>query len=88
MYVPFLMMSDFPSEPRAALAPLIALPFCCLALVAFIFWIWMLIDCIKNEPSEGNDKIIWVLVIVLTGWIGALIYLLARRPKRIEKYGH
>lgn len=51
------------------------------------FWIWMLVDCIQNEPSEGNDKVIWVLVIVLVHWIGALIYLLARRPQRIQMYG-
>jgi hypothetical protein len=50
-------------------------------------WIWMLTDCISHEPSEGNDKVIWLLVIVLAGWIGALIYLLARRPKRIRRYG-
>ena len=52
-----------------------------------ILWIWMLIDCATNEPSEGNEKIIWILVIVLTHWIGALIYLLARRPQRIQRYG-
>ena len=53
-----------------------------------IFWIWMLIDCVTKEPSEGNDKLIWVLIIVLTGWIGALIYLLVRRPQRKELVGH
>jgi len=52
-----------------------------------ILWIWMLIDCATNEPSEGNEKIIWILVIVLTHLIGALIYLLARRPQRIQRYG-
>lgn len=52
-----------------------------------ILWVWMLIDCATNEPSEGNDKIIWILVIVLTHWIGALIYLLARRPERVRKFG-
>ncbi len=52
-----------------------------------ILWIWMLIDCATKEPSEGNDKIIWILIVVLTHWIGALIYLIVRRPKRIEQYG-
>ena len=52
-----------------------------------VLWIWMLTDCIQHERSEGNDKLIWVLVIVLTGWIGALIYLFVRRPRRIELYG-
>jgi len=53
-----------------------------LSLVLMAFWIWMLIDCAVNEPSEGSDKIVWILVIVLTHWIGALIYFFARRPKR------
>ncbi|HUJ10858.1 MAG TPA: PLD nuclease N-terminal domain-containing protein [Verrucomicrobiae bacterium] len=56
------------------------------ALIAAIFgfWIWMLIDCIKHEASEGNDKIIWVLVIIFTNWIGALIYYFVRRPERLR----
>jgi hypothetical protein len=45
-------------------------------------WIWVLIDCIKNEPKEGNERIVWVVVIAVAHWIGALIYLIARRPQR------
>ena len=59
--------------------------FCVFAVVGLAllaFWIWMLIDCVQNEPSTGNDKIVWVLVIVLLGWIGAAIYFFARRPNR------
>ena len=56
-------------------------------LAAFGFWIWMLIDCVTNEPSEGNDKLIWILIIVLTNGLGALIYFFVRRPQRIRDYG-
>ncbi|MFA6240768.1 MAG: PLD nuclease N-terminal domain-containing protein [Candidatus Hydrogenedentales bacterium] len=52
-----------------------------------VLWIWMLIDCAVNEPSTGNDKIVWILVIVLTHGLGALIYLLVRRPARMARYG-
>jgi len=55
--------------------------------VAGIFWVFVLVDCLRNEPSEGNEKVIWVLVILLTSFVGALLYLVLRRPKRIEKYG-
>jgi hypothetical protein len=58
-----------------------------LGIGAIILWIWMLVECATKERTEGNDKLIWILVIVLAGWIGALIYLLARRPKRIEQFG-
>jgi nitrate reductase gamma subunit len=52
-----------------------------------IFWLWAIIDCITKEPSEGNDKIIWFLLILFTTVIGALIYYLVRRPERIKIYG-
>jgi hypothetical protein len=51
------------------------------------FWIWMLVDCATKEPSAGNDKIIWILVIIFTHWIGALIYYFVRRPERKKLFG-
>ena len=58
-----------------------------LALASFVFWIWMLVDCATKEPSAGNDKVIWILVILFAHWIGALIYYLARRPERKRLFG-
>ena len=49
-------------------------------------WIWMIVDCATNEPS-GSDKIVWILIVLLGGCIGAAIYLLVRRPKRLEQFG-
>jgi hypothetical protein len=44
-------------------------------------WIWMLVDCIRSEDERA--KVVWILVIVLAGIVGALIYLFARRiPRR------
>ena len=57
------------------------------ALVGLAFWIWMLVDCATKESGQGNDKIIWILVIVLTGWLGALIYFFVRRPQRRRELG-
>ena len=65
---------------------------CCCPLFLIVlalkaFWIWMLIEVISKEPSEGNDKVVWLLIVLLTGGIGALIYYFVRRPERIRKYG-
>jgi len=57
------------------------------SLLGFAFWVWMLIDCLTKEPSEGNDKLIWALVIIVLPAIGALLYLFVRRPERIDTYG-
>lgn len=48
---------------------------------AMALWVVALIDVMKREFPGQNDKLIWVLVIVLTGWIGALIYWSAGRDK-------
>ena len=45
-----------------------------IGILAFIFWILMLIDCAKRNFKKDNDKIIWVLIIIFTGIIGAIIY--------------
>lgn len=52
------------------------------------FWIWMIVDCATHETGPGDHRLIWILVVVLAGWIGALIYLIARRPKRRKELGH
>jgi len=71
----------------AVIALLFVLVFLLIGIGGTVLWVWMLVDCATKEPSEGNDKIVWILVIVFTHFIGALIYLLARRPKRIQLYG-
>ncbi len=45
-----------------------------LAVLLVVFWIWMIIDCAQRNFKKDNDKIVWILVIVLAGVIGAAIY--------------
>jgi hypothetical protein len=58
-----------------------------IAVFAMIFWVWVLYDCITKEPSEGNDRIAWLLVILLVPVIGSLLYYFVRRPERIKAAG-
>jgi len=46
-----------------------------LALAALALWLWALIDAIRNPALDPTMRIVWILVIVFTSWIGALIYL-------------
>jgi hypothetical protein len=56
-----------------------------IGLAGTAFWIWALIDCATNESNTGNDKIVWVIIIALTHFIGAAIYLFVRRPRRLAE---
>jgi len=53
-----------------------------LFLLASLFWLWMLVDCAMNESGDGNDKLVWIIIIVFTHFIGAVLYFLFRRPQR------
>ena len=52
-------------------------------LFGSIFWVWMLVDCATKESDLGNTKIVWLLIILFTHMIGALLYFFVRRPERI-----
>jgi len=48
------------------------------------FWIWALVDVIRvsdDSMFRAGNKLVWVLVVVFTGWIGAIIYLAVGRPQ-------
>lgn len=68
-------------EPTMLLLIVLLIP---VALFLIGFWVWMLVDCLRYESSEGNDKIVWLLVIVFTKLIGAAIYYFVRRPQRMR----
>jgi hypothetical protein len=51
-------------------------------LIAFLcFWVWMLVDCLK---SDREDKLIWILVIIFTNIIGAILYFFMARGKAVK----
>jgi len=58
-----------------------------IGLGCMVFWIWMLIDCATKESTEGNDKIVWVIIIAVAQLLGAILYFFVRRPKRIRETG-
>jgi hypothetical protein len=56
------------------------------ALACLAFWIWMLIDCAQapEPPGDKNHRLVWILVLIFAGWIGALIYFFVVRRPRLE----
>lgn len=57
--------------------------FLAVALASFVIWIWALVDVVKvpdDSMFRAGSKLVWVLVIVFTGVVGAIIYLVVGRP--------
>jgi hypothetical protein len=71
----------------------------CIAAIAwlagiffFVVWIIMLVDCAKRDNADfpdanPNSKMMWILIIVLAGGIGAIIYyflVMRKMPRQKE----
>jgi Phospholipase_D-nuclease N-terminal len=61
--------------------------FLALAIASTFFWVFMIIECATKESNRGNEKVIWILIIIFTHWVGALLYYFVRRPQRIAELG-
>lgn len=51
-------------------------------LLATGIWIFALVDVIKSSFRNENEKLIWVLIIIFTGFIGAILYYAISEGKR------
>ena len=54
-----------------------------LMLFSFVLWVYCLIDILKNR-FEQNDKLIWILVVLLVPFLGSLLYLFIGKNKKIN----
>ena len=50
-------------------------------------WLWALVDCARREAMPKNEKLLWVLVIVFLGPVGAALYFAKRWLKRPRTSG-
>ncbi|MGI8806536.1 MAG: PLDc N-terminal domain-containing protein [Acidimicrobiales bacterium] len=53
-------------------------------LAGLVFWIWSLVDAIRvpdESAFRAGSKVVWVVVIAVTGFIGSIVYLAVGRPR-------
>lgn len=53
-------------------------------LAAGVFWIWSLVDAIRvpdESAFRAGTKVVWVVVIAVTGFIGSVVYMAIGRPR-------
>ena len=54
-----------------------------LGILAFVLWILMIIDVAKRKFKQENDRVMWILILVFTGIIGAIIYyFIVKKPNK------
>jgi hypothetical protein len=52
-----------------------------ISLVAFVFWVAMLIHALTNRALVGVEKLVWVLVIIFLPLLGSIIYFFVGRKQ-------
>jgi hypothetical protein len=60
--------------------------FVILAIIASIFWLWMLIDALTSN-MDPMEKVLWFLVIFFLHLIGAIIYYAVKRSGGHSTHG-
>ena len=53
----------------------------------WLFWMWMLLESLTIELLTGKEKFGWVVFISTTYILGAFMYFIIRRPRRIAEVG-
>lgn len=48
-------------------------------VIGFALWLWALIDVIRRQFRDPNNKVLWLVLIILIPWIGSIVYLIAGR---------
>ena len=47
-------------------------------------WLWSLIDALRTHDqtwkAAGQNKLVWIVVIILLGFLGAILYVVISRP--------
>jgi hypothetical protein len=59
--------------------------FAVLGIVMFAVWLTALVDLIRSDSKTDKAKLVWLLVILITGIIGALLYFALGRDGRVTE---
>ncbi|KRF25276.1 PLDc N-terminal domain-containing protein [Phycicoccus sp. Soil803] len=55
-----------------------------IVLIGFVLWLWALVDALRRPDQQwkaaGQNKVLFVVLIVILGWLGALLYAVIPRP--------
>ena len=51
--------------------------------IAFVCWLWALVDILKHEFT-GNNKLIWLVLVIAIPLLGVVLYYLIGREQKIR----
>ncbi len=59
-----------------------------LGLGLTVLWVLALVEVATKETDVNNQRLVWLLIVIFVGWLGALLYFIVRRPERQRELGN
>lgn len=50
------------------------------------FWIYSIVDVVKSKFNDESTKIVWLLVVILLGFLGSIIYWVLGRSSKVNTH--
>ena len=50
-----------------------------------VFCIYVLVDILKSEFTNSINKVIWLILVLVTGPLGIILYFFIGRKQKIQK---
>lgn len=52
-----------------------------------LIWVLALIEIVRSEFQDKNERLIWLLLVILVPFVGTIIYFAIGRKQRIDTTG-
>ena len=72
---------DSAAGAELAFPLLFILIFAAIGIGTLVLWIWSIIHCVNNKELSDTNRIIGIVLIVVLGLLGSLIYLFLPRDQ-------
>jgi len=56
--------------------------FCCIPLIWFIIGVLLCVWVYRDAQSRGMEAALWLLIVLITGILGLIVYLIVREEKK------
>lgn len=53
----------------------------CTVVASLLFWLLMMVDCIRNKEIQGSEKAIWIGIVLFGNCLGGLAYFVTIRSE-------
>ena len=51
---------------------------------AAVLWVWCIVDILRSDFRRDNDRVLWLLLVLLVPVLGTILYVMMSRDQKVE----